>query len=425
MLTVDEVQEMMNSKPGVDGRNTLQEAEVAESPDQLMVSQYCHARDLIIFTLTRLVGTRPGALENATIGMFEKAKWDDQKRRKVMLVSSHKREEDGPAPIPLTTENEFQIKTFIDKLRPLVADDSGKDSKIFLKADGAPFHKGTIGRRVTSFVIKSGIRPDKAVCATDFRKWIVTELKRKKRMGIPIDEDLLRRLMCHSDKTANEWYMRESLTEEAAAASALIEEHTQPSSSKSQSLSQQHLTTADSPAAKDAAATSPQSSSPRASLTSEQMSQIAIVFAADLSQGIEPRKKRVAALMRSDKVLRCISNSEPHIKKVLDRARYLYKTHPTIDPKDLPEETASQRTAAYVNTVPDKPPSTLESGRVEWAQEETEAIQEVLKDLSKSPTKAEIQKLFSRSTILSKILKENTDERVKNKVKNEYRRLKN
>ena len=244
-------------------------------------------------------------------------------------------------------------------------------------------------------------------------------------MGIPIDEDLLRRLMCHSDKTANEWYMRESLTEKAAAASALIEEHTQPSSSKSQSLSQQHLTTADNPAAKDAAATSPQSSSPRASLTSEQMSQIAIVFAADLSQGIEPRKKRVAALMRSDKVLRCISNSEPHIKKVLDRARYLYKTHPTIDPKDLPEETASQRTAAYVNTVPDKPPSTLESGRVEWAQEETEAIQEVLKDLTKCPTKVEIQKLFSRITILSKILKENTDERVKNKVKNEYRRLKN
>lgn len=109
MLTVDEVQEMMNSKPGVDGRKVLQEAEVAESPDQLMVSQYCHACDLIIFTLTRLVGTRPGALANATIGMFEKAKWDNQKRRKVMLVSSHKREEDGPAPIPLTAENEFQV----------------------------------------------------------------------------------------------------------------------------------------------------------------------------------------------------------------------------------------------------------------------------------------------------------------------------
>ena len=227
---------------------------------------------------------------------------------------------------------------------------------------------------MTSFVIKSGIRPDKLVSATDFRKWIVTELKRKKRMGLPIDEDLLRRLMCHSDKTANEWYLRESLTEEAAAASALIEKHTKPSSSRSQSTSEQHPTTADSPAAKDEADTSSKLSTSRASLTSEQMSQIDRVFAAHLSGGIEPRKKTAVALMRSDKVLRVVCNSEPHIKKVLDRARYLYKTQPTIDPKDLPEQTASQRTAAYIHTVPDNPPSTIESGRVEWAQEETDAI---------------------------------------------------
>ena len=83
-------------------------------------------------------------------------------------------------------------------------------------------------------VIKSGIRPDKAISATDFRKWIVTEMKRKKRVGIPIDEELLRRLMYHSDKTANQWYVHENLTEQAAQASILIEEHTQPSTSKEQ-----------------------------------------------------------------------------------------------------------------------------------------------------------------------------------------------
>ena len=153
------------------------------------------------------------------------------------------------------------------------------------------------------------------------------------------------------------------------------------------------------------------------------MSQIDRVFAADLSGGTEPRKKTVVALMRSDKVLHCMSNSQLHIKKVLDRARYLHKTQPTIDPEDLPEETASQRTAAYIHTVPDKPPSSIESGRVKWAQEETDAIQEVLKNLSKCPNKGEIQKLFSSITILKRILKENTDERVKNKVKNEFRRL--
>lgn len=134
IMTVEEVQDMMNSKPGVDGRKVLQEAEVAESHDQLMVSQCCHACDLIIFPLNTLLETCLGALENATIGMFKKAKWNDQKRHKVM---SHKREEDGLASMPLTAENEFQLKTFIAKLHPLVADDSGKSGRIFPKANGA------------------------------------------------------------------------------------------------------------------------------------------------------------------------------------------------------------------------------------------------------------------------------------------------
>ena len=129
-----------------------------------------------------------------------------------MLVSSHKREEDGPAPIPMSPDTEYSVNVFIDKLRPLVTDETFSKSKIFLKNDGAPFQKETIGRRVRAFVIKSPIWPDKAISATDFRKWIVTELKRKKRMGFKIDEQLLRRLMYHSDKTANEWYLRESLT---------------------------------------------------------------------------------------------------------------------------------------------------------------------------------------------------------------------
>lgn len=80
---------------------------------------------------------------------------------------------------------------FIKKLRPAVTDDDSPTGKIFLKKDGAPFHKGTIGRRLPAFVVKSGIRPDTSILHTDFRKWIVTEMQRKKRKGIPIDEDFL------------------------------------------------------------------------------------------------------------------------------------------------------------------------------------------------------------------------------------------
>lgn len=92
-----------------------------------------------------------------------------------MLVSSHKRDEDGPASILMAPDTEYQMKVH-------------PSSKIFLKSDGAPFQKGTIRWRVMPFIVKSGICPDKLMSATDFRKWLVTEMKRKKRMGLPVDQ---------------------------------------------------------------------------------------------------------------------------------------------------------------------------------------------------------------------------------------------
>ena len=442
LLTNEEVQDIMTSKPAVDGRAALVAADQADDVSDLTLRQYCDARDYLIVTLTRAVGTRPAPLENATIRMFQSATWDDNKQRKVMMVSSHKREEDGPAPIPMAPDTEFLVSTFITKLRPLVADDSRPDAKIFLKADGAPFHKGTIGRRVSAFVVKSGIRPDKAISATDFRKWIVTELKRKKRLGIPIDEQLLRRLMCHSDKTANEWYLRESLAHEATAASMMIEEFTKPSSSKDQdagSSKEKSLSTKsmkqvgkkvsseiDDTRSKDESAASQTSGSSKRSLTAKHHEAIKQAFAEDIKNGVEPKKNRVVAVMKSDLLLRTLVNSEPLVKKVIDRARYLVQQRPTMLPEDLPEETASTRTAAFVQTVPDRPPSSIESGRVEWSDEETMAIREALTitGYTKCPNNEQIRQLFKRTSVLTSIMKGNTFERVRNKVKNEFRKLK-
>ena len=89
LLTATEVEDILTSKPSVDGRAALVDADQADDVKGLSISQYCEARDYLIVTLTRAVGMRPAALENATLQMFNKAKWDDKKRKKVMLVSSH------------------------------------------------------------------------------------------------------------------------------------------------------------------------------------------------------------------------------------------------------------------------------------------------------------------------------------------------
>ena len=124
LLTNDEVEDILTSKPAVYGRSAPLAADQAEDTQHLSIKQYCDARDYLIATLTRAVGTRPAPLENATLEMFQKANWDDKKQRKVMLVSSHKREEDGPAAMPMTHETEYLVQVFINNLRPLLTDDT-------------------------------------------------------------------------------------------------------------------------------------------------------------------------------------------------------------------------------------------------------------------------------------------------------------
>ena len=195
----------MASRPAVEGKKALEEAERSRNTKDLTLAQYAAARDYIIVSLTRSVGTRPGALEAATIGQWNAARWDANEKAKVMLVTSHKREVDGPAPIPCDQWITHDLQVFLTKLRPLVCGDSSDSGKLFLKSDGAPYQKGTIGRRITAFVLKSGVRTDRPISATDFRKWLVTVMRTKKRAGVPINEGLLRRLMCHSDDTAQTW----------------------------------------------------------------------------------------------------------------------------------------------------------------------------------------------------------------------------
>ena len=63
--------------------------------------------------------------------------------------------------------------------------------------------------------------------------------------------------------------------------------------------------------------------SSKTSLTVSQGKQVDKVFAEDLQSGIEPTKKRVVAPMKCYIVFCSLVNSQPHVKRVLDRVRYL------------------------------------------------------------------------------------------------------
>ena len=71
------------------------------------------------------------------------------------------------------------------------------------------------------------VRLDLRVTATNTPKWIVTVCHQKKNEGLQVDENALRLAMCHSNKTAETFYLREDLTEFAARATMAIAQCTQ------------------------------------------------------------------------------------------------------------------------------------------------------------------------------------------------------
>ncbi|PFX27093.1 hypothetical protein AWC38_SpisGene8210 [Stylophora pistillata] len=289
--------------------------------------------------------------------------------------------------IPCNREIVRWIEVFVAKLRPLVADDSSNSGKLFLKSDGAPYHKGTIGRRITAFVLKSGVRADRPISATDFRKWLVTAMKAKNRAGLSIDEDLLRRLMCHSEQTAHTWYLREDLTQLAAKASKQIIEHTETS-----------------PVKKEARAT-PQESHPVSlpsvkmpqSLTSEELAAVSEVFADHIRhRSSSPLKKRAVALMKDDERLSALVTSERKVKQVVDRVRYLVRAQQPATVPSLPEEDPQDRTARFVKENPKGTSSAASayssaSGRQTWTDEETTLIENAFAHFDRDPRNTKIR----------------------------------
>lgn len=209
----------------------ITEAESLFSPDCEChgIQQFARARDYLIARLAVCCGTRPRPLETATLDHFEHASRDSvYPDCFVMLVPAHKRQMDGPAIVTMDERLHEFIRIYIRDIRSLLGV-SPEERHLFLKIDGQPFDLGTIGNRVSELWSRSGVRPGIRVTCTDFRKAIVTmveEANKEERCEtgrVCIDDNDLRKLLCHSQKTARLWYMRENLTAVGARAHTTLQ----------------------------------------------------------------------------------------------------------------------------------------------------------------------------------------------------------
>ena len=224
-LTIEDVENFKGSKPVIDARKTFRKT---SDGIPLTKDEICEARDLLICLITIKTGTRPGALENAQLQHYRTMRRDPINGDAVMLIPEHKRSVDGPAMLALEEELVDLLSIYVEKIHPQFP--SPRDDYLFLQSSGRRFANGTINRRLSEMWLRSGVRPDLRVTATNIRKFIVTVLQENKTAGAEFDESGVRIAMCHTQKTAMNSYLREDLTAVASRAARTIKQFTDRSS---------------------------------------------------------------------------------------------------------------------------------------------------------------------------------------------------
>lgn len=97
--------------------------------------------DYLLILITLRTGTRPGALENATVSDYQTMCVDPATDHSVLLIAEHTRQADGPAMIMLDHELRALMDTFVHCVRPQFP--PPRDDNI-LQVDGKAFRNGII-----------------------------------------------------------------------------------------------------------------------------------------------------------------------------------------------------------------------------------------------------------------------------------------
>ena len=398
------------------------------------------ARDYLLCLITLKTGTRPGALENASLADYKTMRQDPETGHHVILVTHHKRQVDGPAMLSLDNELKSLVDTYVMKMLPRYPEP--RDENLFLQSNGKAFHHGTLGKRLPEFWLRSGIRTDLRITATNIRKFIVTVCHQKKSEGVSVSEDVLRRAMCHSDKVARSNYMREDLTKVAAAAMDIIttcttDSNVQPTSPEETSDQMEAAVTTTPTSAEDvipkkfhrsSRASSetnrkgshsgdiPVQTSPIRPLSENEKSVVQEAFKQHITTNAKIVLEDVRKVIRDHPTLSALEPFDAMAKKVADNVRYLQLTEPRKDPKELPEEPAAARVYDWIDTESE---GTSESmSRTQWSTADTAVIEKHFGHLPKCPKKTDLLREFALNADLNEIRSRKTFMQCQQKVKN-------
>lgn len=254
-ITPGDTSNMIDSEPTKEAIKLL----VKSSSNPPSESECVAMRDFLIARIGIENGQRPGPLETARLCDFERLEEKDGKL--IMFVSRHK-SRDG---LNLKSNLEMYIKN----VRPVFAAED--EEAIFVNAKGVAFPDGTIGRRITEWWRKATRKP--GINSTRIRKMHTSTLHK----ASTVDKRSAHRLMCHSSRTAENYYMIHDLGDVAVHGHTVLSQNIGLKDTIKTGTTETIKT--NQPSQTENKPSSPQSrSSPSKGLSTEQLDDIDLLF---------------------------------------------------------------------------------------------------------------------------------------------------
>jgi len=108
---------------------------------------------------------------------------------------------------------------YVRRIRPDFA--KLDEDALFITTDVIAFREGTVGKRLSAFIEKCGVKLGSRMAFVDMRKMITTQMLDR---CSPEERAILRRVLAHSEKTSRQWYARPDLTNTGIKAVNIIQQ---------------------------------------------------------------------------------------------------------------------------------------------------------------------------------------------------------
>ena len=218
--TLDEIKALDTCKLTKDSIRTLKGLRDGSIP--LNIATFVAARDYLIAFLTLDNTTRPGSIENMTLGEFGLAK-RDKKGRWIVSVAKHKTDIDGPCHMVMTGHLYRDLHFFVNHVRKNL-DGVAKedDDTVFVSWSGEPMDGSMVSTRFSLYYARGlgKSKEDGRMNPTILRKWSTSHTHFLR----PECDEQVADLQCHSEKTAKKSYLIYDKQAMAATASTNLRE---------------------------------------------------------------------------------------------------------------------------------------------------------------------------------------------------------